>query len=98
MAVGLHPCVTKAANLQTLLEVGLVEGDYLSEDVYEFLNFGMHFLRSDEGLEYWYHLNPKPFPHRRPPRPWTEADREMIEGYLGDYAQQPIGGEDDLWL
>ena len=100
MALGLHPCVSKAVNLQALLEVGLVEGEFLSEDVYELLNFGMHFARSNEGHGYWYDLNPKPFlgmGHGRAIRPWREEDRKKIEAYLGDYtAQQPP--EEDIWL
>jgi hypothetical protein len=100
MALGLHPCVTKATNLQALLEVNLVEGEFLSEDVYELLNFGMRFMRSNEGQEYWYDLNPKPFGfggHVRGIRPWSEEDRKKIEAYLGDYTtQQPP--EEDIWL
>jgi hypothetical protein len=97
MALGLHPCVTRTEKLQALLEAGLVEGDYLSIEVYNFLNFGMYFVNSYEGHEYWYQLNPRAYWGNRPPRPvrpWTNADREKIERYLG-YATQP---EEDIWL
>jgi hypothetical protein len=100
MALGLHPCVTKATNLQALLEVGLVEGEFLSEDVYELLNFGMHFVRSNEGHEYWYDLNPKPFygmGQGRAIRPWSEEDHKKIEAYLGDY-KTLLQPEEDIWL
>lgn len=88
-----HPCVVRPDDLRKLLEANPVVGEVLPYETYRHLDRGMSYVRSVEGHDYWYSLNPRTWGDVV--RPWTEEDRKKIEVYLGGAVTL---ASEDIWI